>query len=82
MMRGAEKRNAASVPMPISFVVTVGFDEAEHRYYVLSSDIPGLHIETETFEEFIDIVRDVMPDLVGDNAAGAKIRFEREIARA
>jgi hypothetical protein len=53
--------------------------EATHRYYVLSSDIPGLHVETETFEDFVDTVRDVTPELVGDQAAGTKIRFEREI---
>jgi predicted RNase H-like HicB family nuclease len=66
----------------MSFTVIVGFDEAEHRYFVISSDIPGLHIETETFEEFIDVVQDVLPDLVGDRAAGTKIRFEREIVLA
>ena len=66
----------------MSFTVVVGFDEAEHRYYVISSDVPGLHVETDTFEEFIDVVQDVMPELVGSKAAGAKVRFEREIALA
>jgi len=66
----------------VSFTVVVGFDEAEHRYWVLSSDVPGLHVETDTFEEFIDVVQDVMPELVGSKAAGGKVRFEREIALA
>jgi hypothetical protein len=66
----------------MSYVVSVGFDEANHRYYVLASDIPGLHVETDTFEEFVDAVRDVTPDLMGDQAAGSKIRFEREIELA
>jgi hypothetical protein len=66
----------------MSYIVSVGFDEANHRYYVLSSDIPGLHVETATFEEFVDTVRDVTPELVGDHAAGTKIRFEREIELA
>jgi hypothetical protein len=66
----------------MSYIVSVGFDEANHRYYVLSSDIPGLQVETETFEDFVDTVRDVTPELVGDQAAGTKIRFEREIELA
>jgi hypothetical protein len=66
----------------VSYLVSVGFDEAQHRYYVLSSNIPGLNIETETFEEFVDAVRDVTPELMGDQAAGSKIRFEREIELA
>ena len=66
----------------MSYIVSVGFDEDSHRYYVLASDIPGLHIETETFEEFVEAVRDVTPELVGDRAAGSRIRFEREIELA
>lgn len=66
----------------LSFTVAVGFDESEHRYYVISSDIPGLHIETETFEEFVDVAKDCAPDLVGDNAAGANIEFKRDVALA
>jgi hypothetical protein len=66
----------------MSYIVTVGYDEAAHRYYVISSDIPGLNVETDTFEEFVEVVQDVVPDLVGDRATGAKIKFEREIALA
>ena len=62
--------------------MSVGFDEANHPYYVLSSDIPGLHVETETFEDFVEAVCEVAPDLMGDQAAGSKIRFEREIELA
>jgi len=64
------------------FTVIVGFDEAEHRYYVISSDIPGLNIETDTFEEFIEVAKDFAPDLVGDHAAGAKVEFKREVVLA
>jgi hypothetical protein len=64
------------------FTVSVGFDEAEHRYYVLDSDVTGLHVETDTFEEFVEVVQDVMPDLIGAGASGAKVKFEREIALA
>jgi predicted RNase H-like HicB family nuclease len=64
------------------YTVNVGFDDAEHRYYVIGSDIPGLHVETDTFEEFVEVVQDVAPDLLGAAASGAKIKFEREIAVA
>ena len=64
------------------FTVSVGYDEAARRYFVLSSDIPGLNIEADTFEEFVEAVQDVAPDLVGDRAEGAKIKFEREVAIA
>ena len=64
------------------FTVRVGFDEADHRYYVIDSNVPGLHVETDTFEEFVEVVQDVMPDLVGQDAAGSKVKFEREIALA
>jgi len=66
----------------MSFFVVVGFDEAAHRYFVQSSDIPGLHIETGTFEEFVEIARDFAPDLLGAQAAGATIEFRREVALA
>ena len=66
----------------MSYIPSVGFDEANHRYYVLSSDTPGLHVETETFEDFVEAVCEAAPDLMGDQAAGSKIRFEREIELA
>ena len=56
----------------MSFTVIVGFDEVEHRYYVLDSNIPGLHVETQTFEEFVEVTKDFAPDLLGDRAAGRK----------
>jgi hypothetical protein len=66
----------------MSYVVKVGFDEAERRYYVLYSEIPGLNIEADTFEAFIEAARDAAPDLVGEHAEGSKIRFEREVVLA
>jgi hypothetical protein len=68
--------------MQLNFTVLIGFDEAEHRYYVLDSEIPGLHVETTTFEEFVDVTMDFAPDLIGARAAGAKIEFKREVALA
>ena len=64
----------------MSYLVRVGYDESLRRYFVLDSDIPGLNVESEAFEDFIEIVRDVAPDLLGAAVAGANITFERQIA--
>ena len=66
----------------MSYIVKVGYDESERRYFVIASDIPGLNIEADTFEAFIEAVQDVAHDLVGAAADGSKIRFEREVALA
>jgi len=63
----------------MSYVVGVGYDKANHRYYVLSSDIPGLNVEEETFEAFVDVVLDIAPELIGGELIGSKIVFEREV---
>ncbi len=66
----------------VSYVVSVGFDEATGRYYVDSSDMPGLNVETESFEELVEIARDVACDLLGDQAAGCTISFRRDVVLA
>jgi hypothetical protein len=66
----------------VSYTVKIGFDEAEHRYFVLASDIPGLNVEADTFEEFIAVVQDVARDLVGEQPIGSRIRFERDVGLA
>jgi hypothetical protein len=63
----------------MSYVVGVGYDKAKHRYHVLSSDIPGLSVEEETFEAFVDVVLDVAPELIGRELIGSKIVFQREV---
>src|SRR6476659_1028998 len=60
----------------MSYVVGVGYDKANHRYYVLSSDIPGLNVEEETFEAFVDVVLDIAPELIGGELIGSKIVFD------
>ncbi len=61
----------------MSYTVKVGYDKDKHLYHVLAADIPGLNVEAETFEQFVEIVQDVAPDLL-DRAEGV-IRFEREV---
>jgi hypothetical protein len=58
----------------MSYVVRVGFDEALRRYFVQDSDISGLNVETENFEESVEIVRDVAPDLLDQSAVGVRRR--------
>jgi len=37
--------------------------DSEAKVYFAESDIPGLHVEAETFDELVAIVRDVLADL-------------------
>jgi len=60
--------------------VKVGFDHEHGRYYLIDSDIPGLNVEATTFEEFIEIVADLAPDLLGKaDLKGVTISFYREV---
>lgn len=58
------------------FHIQVGYETG--RYYVLSSDIPGLNIETASFEEFCEIAADVTPDLVDRGPGALTIDFHHE----
>lgn len=64
------------------YVVKVGYDEGERRYFVLASEIPGLHVETDTFEEFVEVTQDAVPSLIDDIAHDVTIRFERDVVLA
>ncbi len=66
----------------MTYTVQVGFDEGTRLYHVLASDIPGLNVEAATFEEFVSIVEDITPDLLGGDAAPTKVVFQREIELA
>ena len=64
------------------YIVKVGFDEEERRYFVEHSEIPGLNVEAETFEEFVDVASDLAPDLLASREVDFVIRFEREVVVA
>lgn len=66
----------------MSYTVHVGYDAAASRYYVDDSDIPGLNVEADTFDELVEVVQEVAPDLLGEGAAGSKIDFHREVVLA
>ena len=50
-----------------TLAVNVSHDSQECVWYVLSSDIPGLHAEAETLDELIVVISDVAPDLIAAN---------------
>jgi predicted RNase H-like HicB family nuclease len=50
-----------------TLAVNVSHDKQEHVWYVLSSDIPGLHAEAETLDELVAVISDVAPDLIAAN---------------
>ncbi len=66
----------------MSYLVRVGFNEREHRYFVLESEISGLNVEALTFDEFVTVTRDVAPDLLGEQVADSKVRFSLEVPLA
>ncbi len=50
-----------------TLTVNVSHDKQENVWFVLSSDIPGLHAEAETLDELVAVISDVAPDLIAAN---------------
>ncbi|WP_020176587.1 DUF1902 domain-containing protein [Methyloferula stellata] len=57
------------------FVVHVEFDPEHKLYFVHESDIAGLTVEASSVDQLIEVVRDVGPDLLGEQAAAAEYDF-------
>ena len=53
-----------------TLAVNVSHDKQEGVWYVLSSDIIGLHAEAETLDELVTVISDVAPDLIAANMPG------------
>lgn len=53
-----------------TLAVNVSHDKPEGVWYVLSSDIVGLHAEAETLDELVTVIADVAPDLIAANMPG------------
>jgi hypothetical protein len=66
----------------MNYIISVGYNQDVRRYYVEASDIPGLNVEAENFEAFVETVQDVAADLLGDLASGSKISIQREVVLA
>jgi Domain of unknown function (DUF1902) len=54
-------------------VAAIWDDEA--KVFVSQSDIPGLVIEAGTFDEFVSLVDQLAPTMVGDNVPEARGDF-------
>ncbi len=58
--------------------------DAEAGVFFAESDIPGLNIEAATLPEFIEVVRDLAPELIaancrGHNPAARSIHLEADL---
>jgi len=65
----------------MSYVMRFEYDVDDKRYFVLSSDIPGLNVEADTYELFVEAVKDLAPHLI-ERVDGSTLVFEQEIAMA
>lgn len=54
-------------PPPTTFTVSAIWDDVAGVFYS-QSDLPGLHVEAATFDEFVALVHDLAPDMIADNA--------------
>lgn len=60
------------------YKVTANWDEAA-KVFTSVSDIPGLVVEAETFEEFVSLVEALAPDVLEANCPSARRPFHVEI---
>jgi hypothetical protein len=73
--------------MPTVFTVTASWDP-EAGVFTTTSDIPGLVVEAETFEELVQLVEALAPEVIAANLPNAirpyKVNIEtrRELAVA
>jgi Domain of unknown function (DUF1902) len=64
--------------MKQTFKVTAIWD-AEAEVFTSTSNIPGLVVEAETFEEFVSLVEVLAPDMLEANLPSAKRPFVFDI---
>jgi hypothetical protein len=73
--------------MARTFTVTANWD-AEARVFTSQSDIPGLVIEAETFEELVSLVEALAPEVIAANLPDeprpytVKVETRRDLAVA
>lgn len=41
--------------------------DAEASVWISSSNVPGLHVEADTLDEFLELVEALAPEMVADN---------------
>ena len=54
----------------MSLTVSVSHDKDVGVWYVLSSDVPGLHAEAETLDEMVAVIAELAPELIAANLPG------------
>lgn len=59
--------------------ITVEQDDESGVYYIAKSDIPGLHVEADSFDELREIVSDLAAELIEANTPA---RTTRQSSRA
>jgi len=64
--------------MTSAFTVTAVWDP-DAQVFTTESDIPGLVVEAATFEELIDLVRALAPEVIAANVPTASAPFRVQI---
>ena len=73
--------------MQNAYTVTATWDPDAH-VFTSRSDIPGLVVEAETFEEFVILVEALAPEIIAANLPNAprpyriKVQTQRDLAMA
>ena len=73
--------------MPNTFTVTADWDP-DAEVFTTESDIPGFVVEAGTFEELVDLVRSLAPEVIAANVPATRppykvrIVMRRELAVA
>jgi hypothetical protein len=65
-------------PMTQSFKVTAVWDH-EAKVFTSSSNIPGLVVEADTFEEFVSLVEALAPEMLAANLPQVKRPYHFDI---
>jgi Domain of unknown function (DUF1902) len=60
------------------FTVTAVWDQ-ETEVFTTESDIPGLVVEAATFEELVDLVRSLAPEVIAANLPSAPTPYRVQI---
>ena len=63
----------------MQLTVTVSHDERQGVWYVESSDVPGLNAEAPTYDELVEVIADLAPDLVAANLPDGGLDAEAPI---
>jgi hypothetical protein len=64
--------------MAKGFTVNAVWDP-EAEVFTTQSDIPGLVVEAATFEELVDLIRSLAPEMIAANVPGAPASYQVEI---